>query len=318
MSWVVFHFLNVWAGDCTIVHFHAREVSSNGKVTKKKSERIMMIDFCHHENHEEYEHVIDYYKRTFKWSNGKPKPIFRYICTHPHHDHICWLHKLFDESAISISNFWCIDHSFKPESFDWHARHEDDRKVYEKAKNNKIWCTVLNYTRDTKQSDFWWDEEDRITILSPSKNMIDDAHKDSDWKDRTPSSIDIDHISYALMIQINSIKLILWWDSRLSAREDIKEHFWKKIEDIKILKAPHHGHYSAFEKKNWEESEFIEDIVKHMNPEYIVFSNSEEEDKKYWAEKEYKKICPDASILKTHDKWNIIIDCWFDGTISIL
>lgn len=313
MSWVKFHFLNVGAGDCTIIHFPSRKIWR----TKTKSERIMVIDFCHHEDHDEYEHLLNYYKENFRDHNWKPKKIFRYVCTHPHHDHICWLHKVFDDEEIEILNFWCVEHNFEPDSFDGHSRHKNDWNTYSNIKDKETNLTVLHLDRDTRQWDFWWDHEDRITILSPSSEMIKEAHTDKDGNQKDSSDIDIDHLSYALLIQINDIKVILWGDSRLQVWETIKEIFKNEIKNIDVLKAPHHWHYSAFEKKNWEESVFVDEVIKYMNPKYIVFSNSEEEDNKYWAENEYKKACPNSTILKTHSSWSIVMQCSFDGDISI-
>ena len=278
----------------------------------------MVIDFCHHEDHDEYEHILEYYKENFKDGSWKIKPIFRYICTHPHHDHICWLHKLLDDTDIEIYNYRGIDHDFKPESFDWHARHEDDRKSYEKMKKWEYWERVFSFTRDSTPWDFWSDDEDRITILSPSKKMIESVHKNNEGEDIEAHKIDIDHISYALMIEVNDAKIILWWDGRLDVWESIKEEFQDAIKDVSIFKAPHHGHFSAFERKEWEESEFVHEIVEYLNPEYIVFSNSSQEDKDHGAEDEYKKACPNSKILKTCNDGNIVLDCGFDWKINVL
>ena len=104
---VKIHFLNVGYGDCTIVHWPGRQTTDDqGQVTKKKSERIMMLDLCHYDGHDEYEHIINYYKTQFKRSDGSLKPIFRYVCSHPHSDHIRGLSKLFNGSEIEILNFW--------------------------------------------------------------------------------------------------------------------------------------------------------------------------------------------------------------------
>ena len=59
---VGFHFMNVGSGDCTIVHFPERTRIDG----KEIAERIMMVDVYHHDNDEEYEDIIDYYKRYFK------------------------------------------------------------------------------------------------------------------------------------------------------------------------------------------------------------------------------------------------------------
>ena len=98
---VRFHFLNVGSGDCTVVHFPAR---TSGQ--REKTERIMMVDMNHHDDHEEYEHIADYYRTNFRDGNGNVKPIFRFVCNHPHHDHICGIKGIFESQHIKICNFW--------------------------------------------------------------------------------------------------------------------------------------------------------------------------------------------------------------------
>lgn len=106
---VKFHFLNVGDGDCTIIDFPERTVKSTGE---SKDERIMMVDIHHHDDHDEYEHVIEYYKKNFKDIFGNVRPVFRYVSTHPHKDHLKGLNNFFDE--ISVVNFWDIEHTFEP------------------------------------------------------------------------------------------------------------------------------------------------------------------------------------------------------------
>jgi competence protein ComEC len=90
---VKFHFLNVGCGDCTIIHFPARTLGE-----QKIDERIMMIDLYTHEDHDSFEDIVAYYKINFKNQDGTIKPIFRFVCSHPHQDHICGLEKLFNDN----------------------------------------------------------------------------------------------------------------------------------------------------------------------------------------------------------------------------
>ena len=297
---VKIHFLNVGCGDCTIIHF-PRRVRKDGKI---KPERIMMIDIYHHENHDEYENIIDYYKKHFRNSDGSLKSIFRFVCTHPHQDHICGLSKLFSDSKIKIWNFWDLDHSFEPENFDGHETHEDDWNAYqEKRKSNCGDLTVIKTYREDKPRDFWNDNEDRITVLSPSKEMIKKVHEDKeDGTKRKPHEIKIDQISYALMIKVNNKKIIFAGDGKEQAWCDILENCAENIKDCHILKAGHHGHESALH----------EDAVKHMNPKYVVFSNSIDEDKENGAEDKYAEILPNTTIYKTFLEGSIIASCPLD------
>lgn len=301
---VKIHFLNVGCGDCTIVHFPER----TRKDGKTKSERIMMIDLYHHDDHEEYEHVIDYYKNNFRNSDGSLKPIFRFVCSHPHQDHICGLDKLFKDNEINVYNFWDLDHAFEPENFDGHETHEDDWKTYQNKRGAASGITVIKTYREDTPRDFWNDDEDRITILSPSKEMIKKVHSNKeDGTKRKPHEIDVDYISYALLLKINDKKIIFAGDGKEDAWNDIFENCAADIKNCHILKAGHHGHDSAFH----------ESAVKLMNPKHIVFSNSADEDKENGAGSKYTKAVPSATIYKTSIEGSMIAHCPFNNEDEI-
>lgn len=298
---VKIHFLNVGYGDCTIVHFPER-VRKDGKT---KSERIMMIDLYHHDDHEEYEHIIDYYKNNFKNSDGSLKPIFRFILTHPHQDHICGLNKLFNDNNIEILNFWDLEHGFVPEDFEGHPTHEDDWNTYQDIRVKKESTpTIIRTYRGDPPRLYWNDDEDRITILSPSLEMLKKAHSDKeDGTKRKPHEIDIDSISYALLLKINDRRIIFAGDGKMDTWQDIFDNCKEYIKNCHILKAPHHGHEAAFN----------EEAIKLMNPKFIIFSNSKDEDTNNGGEGKYKKVLPNSLIYKTCDEGTIIAHCPFDS-----
>lgn len=298
------HFLNVGWGDCSLVYFPERVRKSDGH---EKKERIMVVDLNLYEDHEEYTNFIEYYKQNFVDSLGNYKPIFRFVCTHPHHDHICGLKKLFDEAEISIYNFWDLDHEYEPEDFSGHPWHKDDWDAYTEKVKNGVKIRVIQTNRDDTPRQFWDDDEDRITILSPSLEMIKKAHYNEDGSKKDKKDVDIDHMSYALMLKINGLKVILAGDGKADAWDDIFANCADLIKDCDILKAGHHGHKSAFH----------EEAVKLMNPKYIIFSNSKEEDNINGASDEYSKAVPQAKILKTYESGNLIAKCFFDEHIEI-
>lgn len=284
------HFLNVGCGDCTIVHWPER---TSGE--KTKNERIMMMDLYHHEDHDDYEDVINYYKENFKNPDGSTKPIFRFVCTHPHQDHICGLKKLCDDNEIEILNFWDTDHSFEPDDFDGHETHEDDWDAYKKIGGNDSPATVIKTKRSANPKQFWNDEGDRITILSPSDSLIKHAHEKEDGTKR--DRVEIDEMSYALSLQVNSRSIILAGDGRSSPTwNEIYENCKSTLSSCAVLKAGHHGH----------ECSLHEDALKEMNPEIIIFSNSENEDESNGAESKYKRICPKAKLYKTFNGTTIV------------
>lgn len=298
---VTFHFLNVGDGDCTIVHFPPR--ACNGR---SKNERIMMIDVCHHDDGE-YEDVIEYYKHNFRNPDGSLKPIFRYVCTHPHHDHICGLKRFIDEPGIQILNFWDLTHSFIPDDFDHHPTHKEDWKAYKALGGENSSAIVIKTTREDAPAKFWDEDEDRITILSPSKSLAYHAHyKDDGTKKQV---VEVDEMSYALMIKINDRKVVLAGDGRATpCWENIYENCKDEILNCAVLKAPHHGQESGFHKE----------AVKAMNPALIVFSNNKSEDELYGAEKLYASAAPNALLLKTYKHGTITVTVPFDGAQRII
>ena len=301
---VKFHFLNVGSGDCTFIHFPSR----TRKDGKTKNERIMMVDICHHEDHEEYEDVINYYKREFRNNDGSIKPIFRYVCTHPHQDHICGLKKLVDDNYIHILNFWDINHSFKPEDFNHHPTHEDDWNTYETLRGENSPATVIRTSREQKPKQYWNDDEDRIGILSPCNELTHYAHYKEDGKERKQDEVQIDEMSYGLMVRINERKVILPADGRSTPFwDDIYKNCKSLIKNCAVLKAGHHGH----------ETGFHEGAVKLMNPALIVFSNSDEEDASNGAEDLYAEAVPSALMLKTCDHGTITITVPFKSQEKI-
>ncbi|MFH1368048.1 MAG: hypothetical protein ABII64_02850 [Elusimicrobiota bacterium] len=295
-----FHFLNVGSGNCILAHFPKR---FRGSDKKEISERIMMIDICHHEDHEEYENVIEYYKRNFKNEDGSLKPIFRFVCTHPHQDHICGLTKFYNENYIKIFNFWDLNHTFEPENFDYYPTHEDDWNTYKSLSGDKSTATVIRTSREDIPMKFWHDDEDRITVLSPSKSLYKYAHYKEDGTKREANDVEIDEMSYAFLITINSRKVILAGDGRSTPFwDELYNECGAVLTNCSVLLAGHHG----------QESAFHEDAVKLMEPKLIIFSNSKDDDETDGAEKLYKKAVPDALILKTFEEGSIIVDIPFE------
>lgn len=298
------HFLNVGVGDCTIVHFPER----TRKDGKKKDERVMMVDIFHHEDHDDYHDVIEYYKAHFKNTDGSFKPIFRFVCSHPHQDHICGLARLLEEEGIIIHNFWDLEHSFEPDDFSGHPTHEDDWKAYRALGGPTKPPITITTTREDEPKQFWNDDEDRIAILSPSAALIKYAHYKEDGTKRDPEAVEIDEMSYALSININGRRIILAGDGRATpCWDDIYENCKAHLPSCAVLKAGHHGHECAFH----------EDAVKLMNPSLIIFSNSEDQDKENGAEKKYKKAVPNATLLKTCDSGTVVVEVPFDEKESV-
>jgi hypothetical protein len=63
-------------------------------------------------------------------------------------------------------------------------------------------------------------------------------------------------------------------------------------------------------------SGFYEDAVKLMNPKYIIFSNSKENDDDHGASDAYSNASPDSTIYGTWNNGTLKAECDFDGEIE--
>ena len=145
---VKLHFLNVGDGDCTIIDFPTRTQGENNL-----DSRIMVVDFKHNVDHDEYETLINYYKNNFT-ENGLIKPIFRFIATHPHKDHLTGIKELFENSGVEILNFWDLDHKFKPIQYG---------ENWESYKND--WEKYCNLRNESFVRRYWDDQNEKNFIL---------------------------------------------------------------------------------------------------------------------------------------------------------
>lgn len=297
------HFLNVGDGDCTIVDFPERVVTNTNK---KKNARVMMVDIHHHDDHDNYEHVINYYKQKF----GK-RSIFRFITTHPQRDHIKGIKRLFEDQDIEVLNFWDLEHEFEPDKTGehWEDYKEDWEKYCELRKmRDEDGLCVRRYWDHQSGIQYW--DEDMIEILAPSKKLYKFVHYTDDGHKRSKEEIGqlINNMSYVLLLHINDLKLLLAADAEEKSWEYILEKHREKIKDIDILKAAHHGRLSGFH----------EEAVKIMKPKHIVFSCTSDTDDEHGAEDEYKKIVPNAKFYKTYLHGTVVANCDFDGKITWL
>ncbi len=299
---VVFHFLDVGDGDCTIVDFPERIVKNTNA---EKNARVMMVDIFHHDDYgSKYEHVIDYYKNNF----GN-RSIFRFILTHPHKDHLLGIKSLFEESGISIINFWDLEHDFEPlkEGSGWESYKEDWDK-YSKIRllSDDEGLCVRRYW-DSQNNILYWNE-DKVQILSPSKELHKLAHYNNDGSNRDNLDVDLNNMPYVLLVRVNDLKIVLSSDAEDKCWEYILNNYATDIADVDILKAAHHGRLTGFH----------DEAVKIMKPKNIVFSCTSETDSDCGAEKEYKNISSGATIYKTCDSGTVVLDCEFDGSINKL
>ena len=299
---VDFHFLNVGDGDCIIVDIPERVLRSDPSV--EFPARMMMIDTHHHDDHDDYEDVVRYYLAHFSDSQGRPRPLFRYIQSHPHTDHLKGLSRL--SRNIPIVNFWDLEHSFVPQKNGpgWDEC-RDDWECYERLRTGSTDPKVLRYSDADSPREYW--KDDGITILSPSKDLHTAVHKKDDGTLRSPDEIgqELNDLSYVLLMKVNNLKILLAGDAEQRAWNHMIQNHRSEITNIDILKAPHHGRERAFK----------EEAVKIMRQKHIIMSASEECE--YMVPEKYLKASPTSKIYKTCEQGTFVMSCDFDGGITL-
>ena len=247
-----FHFLNVGNGDCSIIEHSSGRVSIID-INKGQSNYEKVYESSGNYNQKENpEHPIDYLEKLLSKRN-----IFRFILTHPEFDHLRGIKNLF--SNFHVYNFWDTENNRQETKFSINLDKED-WEFYQKIRNNKENPKTLFLYRFA-QSECCW-KNDGITILSPTKELVNKANKSKEWN----------LLSYVLLIEDNDLKILLSGDATDEVWEDIlndlkKNNLIDLIKNVDVLVAPHHG------RKSNRSSEFL----KILNPKLTLLGNAPSE-----------------------------------------
>jgi competence protein ComEC len=281
------HFLNVDHGDCTIIRHPGDEHRKKGRITfvdindwKDKQPNDYKESIAGLSNHienlslstsesrtafnkdqisdDEYaekylDDPVEYFRSDVV---EQDQDIWRFICTHPDMDHLSGLNRLCTEESISV--FWDTDHEKDLSDKDyWPPKYDQvDWDRYATIKNGDTDHQYIQPTRDS-QKQYWSD--DNIQILHPSPDIVQDLNEENEGEDR-PKYNDI---SYVLKLNTRAGAILLPGDAEEAAWEEILDYWEPEVlEDVRILKAPHHG----------REDGFHEEAVKAMDPKYVVAS----------------------------------------------
>ncbi|MEG8946424.1 ComEC/Rec2 family competence protein [Rosettibacter firmus] len=206
---------------------------------------------------------IDYINQHF--SN---KEIFRFILTHPDMDHMSGIKSLFTKKYVR--NFWDVPNNKPdPENWDQSPYDKNDWDFYQNLRAGKISNkTIVRPLRDQTAECCW--VQDGIKILSPNKELIDEAEKNEEY----------DHLSYVLQITYNEIKVMLTGDATKNALDDIVRNYNRNDLKSSILLAPGHG------SKNHVSKDFLDAV----DPKLIIVSVAEGIDYDYDTYKNYGTV----------------------------
>jgi len=252
------HFINVGKGNCTIIDFPSKRLSiidiDDSRAISTEQRRKMLL-----EKKASLTNPIDYIITNFP-----NREIFRFILTHPDMDHMSGIKSLFTKKYIR--NFWDVPNN-KPDPGNWDQVPYDknDWDFYQNLRNGEVPDkTIVRPLRDQTAECCW--VQDGIKILSPSKELINEAEENEEY----------DHLSYVLQITYEGLRTIISGDASAAALEDILGKYNKGLESS-ILLAPGHG------SQNHVSTDFL-DAVK---PRLTVVSVVEGVDYDYNTYKNY-------------------------------
>ena len=196
------------------------------------------------------------------------KPIWRYIQTHPHMDHMRGLVAI-GQDHIGIANLWDTDHDYVPDDLTDADRVDWDE--YQALRSGKRTTNVLRICRGAKAVFYGEDPAgvppgDGIQILHPPGGARTSADSDEN-----PNSL-----SYILRMEYKGIVFIFGGDAEESVWKEVAQACPKLLK-CNVLKASHHG----------RDTGYCEDAVKLMQPEYTVVSVGNKPDTD--ASNKYKK-----------------------------
>lgn len=229
------HFLNVGKGNCTVIKF--------------PSGRLAVVDIDNSRIDDDNDTLQD--PIAFLDAHYPNESIFRFILTHPDMDHMSGLHEL--QKKRNLVNLWDTEHDKKVDldQLSLGGYSKDDWKTYQKLRKGSDDLTVLRLQYDSQPKSYW--SEDRITVLSPSPNMLKLAKEKGEYN----------HSSYVLMIEHEGIRILLGGDATKEAWRQILLNHGKGALKAHVFLAPHHGSPDNIEK----------DVFAHIEPEYVVVSD---------------------------------------------
>jgi len=305
------HFLNVGHGDCIVVEFtdtnrvavidinRATEFDKDTK-SELETELLDCVDYItrlqYNSNQISFAELAQkagfntQVEDPIEYLNSKNiNSIFRFISTHPHMDHLTGLNAL--NANKSISNLWIIKNTFTQDQSKLSDEQKNDWKFYKKYRDTTErtldGITVVRPDEGDLR-DFW--KEDGIFILAPNSSLITTAH------DKDNRNI----MSYVILIVYGKHKIVLGGDAEEDTWKFIDEKYPELIENVRILKASHHGRNSGY----------YQPAVKRMSPEFTIVSVGKKP--KTDATNKYKQYS--THVWSTRWKGNIRFELNIDGT----
>lgn len=308
------HFLNVGAGDCTIIEF------PSGRIGVVDVHNVACLDTdTKNELLAEYHASLEYWFASgdpvraaaldraflrkaeqeltdpvvyYKQHIGQYKDIFRFLVTHPDMDHMTGLHRIHvEEPYIDIQNFWHTGaHDFNladTTDEEWASSPYDQRdwETYKTLRDGSQPKSLQKYQGDT--GDFW--TEDGLHLWAPT------AATEQEALDKDQPNI----LSMVLKITYQGKAIVLGGDATADETWPMI-HKQVDMSDVWVLKASHHGRKSGY----------YGPAVRDMAPWLTITSVGESE---HDATQNYRRYSNyTVSLRRAHD---IKISIQDDGTL---
>ena len=297
------HILNVDHGDCTIIRHPGDQHKTKGRISfidindwkdkQPEEEGIAGLSgqldqlslsssqtgrtFVKQQiSEEEYaENYLDDPIQYFQKVSEPSQDIWRFICTHPDMDHLSGIDRLWEEESVSV--FWDTDHKKDlSDSEYWPPEYDEaDWERYMEIRNGETNCQYIQPTRGS-QEQYW--EDDNIDILHPSPDVVEELNDENENEDQP----EYNDISYVLKLNTRGGAILLPGDAEQDAWEEILDEWGTEmLEDVRLLKAAHHGRDDGFHKE----------AVEAMDPEYVVLSVGAKPETD--AHQKYRRACSD-------------------------
>jgi competence protein ComEC len=268
------HFLNVGHGDCTVIEHASGRLTmidiNNGADLDAKSVNELAAAYGLSEQTRSIRKILGGASDStllaekgygieltnpiaFMAGNYATQPIFRYVQTHPHLDHMRGLVALRG-AAIEVINFWDT-YWDQPPDFQSDSD-ENEWREYRALAEGQGGATVLRLTRGAANIYYNRDPQnvpggDGIEILAPTPELIQLARQ------RANPHL----IGYVLRLNCHGISVILGGDADKEVWDSIVDYYGAGLK-CHVLKASHHGRDTGYHQR----------AIALMKPEYTIVS----------------------------------------------
>jgi len=232
---------------------------------------------------------VDYYCQHFSaYSEGRrqPRELFRFIATHPDMDHISGLARLV--ARVPVANFWYVAPNVQKDDFEGSPHREEDWRTFQRLVHGTPPPRPIS-PKFGETGHFWTD--DNIHIWAPWPQAEQDAERTN-----RPNLA-----SYILAIRHGQGLIVLGGDAEAVIWQALYERY-RRLPRVTVLKAPHHGHDSAY----------YQPAVAAMRPELTIVTS--DGDREHDASGLYRRYS--RTLLRTDLHGNIVVTVSPNGTFT--